>query len=426
MIFLPKKLFDELTGSELKFLFYTGFCVLFLCIEAAISKAAVHSIFLHHFGALNYPYIWIFSIFINSVSVLLYNKFLPKIGCLGVVGIVIGITIILEVFGIFFLVSSRSLSFFHILWREVYMVILLQQLWSNVHYFLRLKHAKFLYGILFCIGSFGSTLGSFIVSKSSTQIGSEYLFLFCVPSLFACIILFRLMFKISKVDSDQLLITQKGNFSTGYKIISNNSFLIFLLLTVVLTQIGSSIINYQFNFLLEKKFSDIDTRTEFIGRITSIFNLLSFILELVGSYVFIELLGAKKIYQFISIILILNSIIMILNPTLIIFAYAHVTIKTFERSTFNIIKELLYVPLKTVEKFHAKAFIDVLGYRFAKVFSAFLLIIIPKLLPNEFIYAISISALIVFIIWFSLLNKMFNTYEKILKNQKDDKQIDTI
>ena len=423
MLFLRKKFFKELTRSELKFLLFTGLCVFFLCNEAAISKAAIHSIFLHHFGALNYPYIWIFSIFINILAVLLYNKFLPQIGCSGIAGVVIAITIILEVIGIFFLVKSYSLSFFQILWREVYMVILLQHLWSNVHYFLKLKYAKFLYGILFCVGSFGSTSGSFIVSKISTQIGSQYLFLFCIPCLLICIIFFTLMFKISNVDSDQLLIKQKGDFFTGYKVVSNNSFLAFLLLTVVLTQIGSSLINYQFNFFLEKNFSDLDLRTEFIGKISTIFNFLSFIFELIGSYIFINFFGAKRIYQFISLTLIFNSIIMILNPILMVFTYAYVTIKTFERSTFNIIKELLYVPLETSEKFHAKSFIDVLGYRFAKVFSAFLLLIIPQILPDKFMTLISISVLVIFIIWFSVLGRMFNLYKKAVRSKKDVDQV---
>ena len=41
-----------------------------------------------------------------------------------------------------------------------------------------------------------------------------------------------------------------------------------------------------------------------------------------------------------------------------------------DKDVFNILKEMLYVPLKTDEKFKAKAIIDIFAYRSAKAFAS--------------------------------------------------------
>ena len=79
--------------------------------------------------------------------------------------------------------------------------------------------------------------------------------------------------------------------------------------------------------------------------------------------------------------------------------YSFAVIKTFDYSIFNIIKEMLYVPLKKEEKFKAKAVIDIFAYRSAKAFASFFVIGIQFFFPNRLPYAFTWGPLILFMVW---------------------------
>ena len=91
-------------------------------------------------------------------------------------------------------------------------------------------------------------------------------------------------------------------------------------------------------------------------------------------------------------------------------------IKTFDYSIFNILKEMLYVPLKTDEKFKAKAVIDVFAYRSAKAFASLFVIGLGMLSPEKLPYAYSWGPFTLFVVWIGAVFFYFQRrQEKLLE-----------
>ena len=89
----------------------------------------------------------------------------------------------------------------------------------------------------------------------------------------------------------------------------------------------------------------------------------------------------------------------VIQTTFAFITYGFSVIKTFDYSIFNIIKEMLYVPLKTDEKFKAKAIIDVFAYRSAKALASVFVIGMQVLSPAKLPFAYSWGPLTLFLVW---------------------------
>ena len=90
--------------------------------------------------------------------------------------------------------------------------------------------------------------------------------------------------------------------------------------------------------------------------------------------------------------------------------YSHMTIKTLDYSFFGIIREMLYIPLKTDEKYRAKAIIDVFAYRSAKAVASLFLIFLQNITGLKIIILVSIISMLVYFIWIRIVSIMFKKH----------------
>ncbi len=79
-----------------------------------------------------------------------------------------------------------------------------------------------------------------------------------------------------------------------------------------------------------------------------------------------------------------------------------------DHSLFGILREMLYIPLGTEEKFQVKAVIDVFAYRSAKAFAAIFLILGQKIIPLRILPVTGVAALSIFAFWLWVTYKMFH------------------
>ena len=96
--------------------------------------------------------------------------------------------------------------------------------------------------------------------------------------------------------------------------------------------------------------------------------------------------------------------------------YSFASIKALDYSFFGIIREMLYIPLKTDEKYRAKAIIDVFAYRSAKAFASLFLIFIQDATGLNVIILISIMSMLIYFIWTRIVSIMFKKHPQILQN----------
>ena len=66
-------------------------------------------------------------------------------------------------------------SFFFYVWKEIYVMLLFQQLWSVIHSTIHMSQAKFLYGLIFAFGGLGGIFGSILPGFFAVSMGSPNL-----------------------------------------------------------------------------------------------------------------------------------------------------------------------------------------------------------------------------------------------------------
>lgn len=405
--------------KERKFIFFAMLCGFFICCEYAIIRPISNSLFIHAFSAQIFPYVWLAAIPLNFLAVALYNRFLPKWGSRKVFSVLVVSIIFSNVILALFLGKFPSLSFLLYLWKEIYIMMLFQLLWSVIHTTIHFNKAKYLYGIFFGIGGLGAIFGSAIPGFLAVSYGSENLLFLTVPFGVLLLILYAFMSKYAGVTAPQVNEAEKlenKGFFHGWRLIANSRFLIFILLIVIFMHTATAIVDFQFNNYLEKAISLKDLRTEFSARILGIIHFLTVILQFVGTYVLIQWIGFKRMHFAIPGVLGSCFMLFCAAPFFPIITLSFIAIKTFDFSVFGVIKEMLYVPLKPDEKFRAKAVIDVFASRTSKGLASLLILALQGLII-EIPYLLTWVNLVIIAAWMYAVSKGFREYEKLFSSE---------
>jgi len=290
-----------------------------------------------------------------------------------------------------------------------------QQLWSVIHATTNMPRAKYLYGILFGVGGVGSIVGSTIPGFFAVKMGSEHLLLSSLPIYFLFVIAYFFLLKKSGFlhshKEDDKLRLGPAKAAQGFGLIRSSRPLKFILFIVVLMQLTSTIMEYQFNTFLQQRIPDQDLRTALYGRLWGIVNTVSLCFQFGASFVLARFLGLRKSHLLIPGILLCNAIGYLFQPTFFMITYSFSVIKTFDYSIFNVLKEMLYVPLKVEEKFKAKAIIDVFVYRSAKAIASAVVIVLQLVLPLSLLTAFTWTHVAFFTAWILLVFLYFKEHK---------------
>ncbi len=376
---LLRKELGSYTMSERLFILFAMLVNFLICAEYAIVRPVSNSLFIQAFGAELFPYAWLATVPLNILIVSLYNSLLPRLGCFKLFFVSIVVVAGGNLFFACFFERFASLPFIFYVWKELYVLLMFQQLWSVIHSTVQIDRAKYLYGFFFGIGGLGSLFGSAFPGFFAVTYGSEkLLFLSCPLYLFLLLFYWRMTrhaavhhvtteFKRHSVASLQ-------SFLHGCQLIARSRFLIFALLIVVLMQFSSALIDFQFNAFLGKTIADKDLRTEYGARVLGIVHALTVSMQFIGSYFLIRLVGLKRSYYALPLLIGGGVLSYALFPLFPLLGLSYIAVKSLDFSLFGILREMLYVPLKSDEKFRAKAVIDIFAYRSAKALASFLIL----------------------------------------------------
>jgi hypothetical protein len=105
-------------------------CIFFISMDYAIVRPVSNALFITDYGVSFFPYAWLFSIPLNLFLVGLYNKYLPKLGCLKTyLSLAMAIMLINSICAIW-MQKISFLSFFLYIWKDAYIMLIFQQIWS--------------------------------------------------------------------------------------------------------------------------------------------------------------------------------------------------------------------------------------------------------------------------------------------------------
>lgn len=399
-----------MNGSQRWFIFFAMACGFFISAEYAIVRPVSNSVFIAAYSSQGFPYAWLALVPLNFLVIALYNKYLPRLGCFKTYAVIASIIVSINVMSGFYLKSCSWLPFFLYVWKEIYVMLMFQQLWSVIHSTISLKKAKYLYGILFGIGALGAVCGSLVPGLLAVRLGSESL-LFTSVGIYA-LLTFCYYCLLQKSTLTPPVSTEKQTAWTALQesigLIRSSKILLFILVIVVCMQVSSCLIDFQFNHLLEEAYPGKDARTAFTAKIMGSVHMISMALQFFGSFLLVHFLGFRKSHLLIPAVLLLNGIGFFFIPTFTMISLSFITIKSFDFSLFGVIKEMLYIPLNPKEKFHAKSIIDVVAYRSSKAVASLLILAVQGVAPFV-LRGVGIS---ICVLWGVAVLLMFKIYEE--------------
>jgi ATP:ADP antiporter, AAA family len=394
--------------TEKWFLFFVALAGFSISAEYAATRPSSSALFLSTFSSHAIPWVWLISVPINLFIVTLYNRFLPKIGPLKMLGAVGGIVAAVHLFSASFLHLFPKFIFVQFIMKDIYIVLMFKQLWSMIHSTIPRTRAKYLYGCLFGMGTLGAISGSLIPSFFAVALGSEKLFLCTLPLYLIIYFSYRQAYKRSPIqNSFSQDLTHDPRASAAFSLIRRSPFLIAVLLLVIFMQVSVGLMDYQFNAHLEMNILDKDLRTEYVGRMVGLTNALSLALQFLGGFLMVHLFGVRGSHLFIPLMLLGNAALAIAIPSFAIVSFAYVFIKSVDFSLFGVVREMLYIPMKLDEKFRAKAIIDVFAYRSAKALVSICILGLQLLFGQEILGVTSAVSTAVFLGWIAVVFFLF-------------------
>jgi len=250
--------------------------------------------------------------------------------------------------------------------REGYIVLIIEQYWSFINSVLREEDAKRVNGPICGIASLGAIAGGMLVQGYAVKLGSETLLLFAAASLAPAGALSWLAYRVGgepQPAADEAG-GKQGHLALG--VFLRTRYLLLLALLIWLTQMVSTVLDLRFNGLVEQALPLKDLRTSFLGGFFWKLNVASAVLQFVVAPLLLRHVPLRWVHPAIPLVHIGACAVLIWHPSLTMAGVAFLLFKSLDYSVFRASKEILYLPLSFDARYRAKQLIDSFGYRFSK------------------------------------------------------------
>ncbi|MDY7036513.1 MAG: Npt1/Npt2 family nucleotide transporter [Thermodesulfobacteriota bacterium] len=434
-----KRLVDEFLAAtrENRGIFLPIFCCFFLVLFSySFLRPLCQALYLTAMGSAKLPQVWIISAAAMAVVVWIYNRSISSTRPLSlyIVSNVIAIGFFL-VFYFYFSVKNKAFSTMAYIVKDIYVVILIEQLWSFCNANFSVNRAKTVYGFLAGGCSIGGIVASVMTAKLAPILGSNNLIFIGSSSLLAGIFLFAYACRRSshaqrsegnrEAKAVPPIEIPEGRGDTGGEqgisnddkafgglgLVFKSKYLVLICLMLMLSQFVTALIDLQFNQILESEVTKLDLRTAYFGKFFAVTNMVSLIFQFVISAPMLHFLGLYLTLILVPAIMGLGSFGFFFATTMVVIFATKTANKSLTYSIFRSAKEILYIPLSLVEKYKGKAVIDMFIYRFSK---AAIALVIIGLQTAMVVTAIRINYIVLalIIIWIFIVPILIREYNK--------------
>jgi ATP:ADP antiporter, AAA family len=315
---------------------------------------------------------------------------------------------------------GKEAAFTLYVWSDVFSAGTVTQFWSITNDIYTSEGAKRVYGFLGLGAVLGGVMGSEITEKASHIMETENLLLF---SAVFVVIIILIVIKVDAIaraqeKEEEKEIAERTDAETGppplrsrgagrglselYKnflLVMRSRYLLYFTLLLCSMIIGSKLIDFQLNRILEVAIPDKNGKTAYMADIYLWVNILSFVFLLFATffYRYLGIFGTLLLAPSVNFLTILAFTLAPVLPYIVITKALDGGLKY---GIGQVTREMLYIPCTKEEKYRAKAVIDILFYRLANVFTAGLILLFSsKLLLSPAHFNFVIIAVIVFTMW---------------------------
>lgn len=262
------------------------------------------------------------------------------------------------------------------LFREAYVVLLIEQYWSLLNSTLGDQHARKLNGPICGVASLGAIACGMLVSRFTGHTFTLYdepftLSTGVLPYLAAALTLPAMLcsdmaYRTAGEPCDTPPRHAPHRPTLALRQFFQNPMLACLFGVILATQVLSASIELRFFDTLATHFTDLDVRTAYAASVFVTINIAAGIMQFAATPLMLHWIPLRRIHLAIPLIHLVAISVMIVHGGLGSAVGAYVIFKSIDYSVFRAAKELLYIPLGFDARYRVKEVIDVMGYRLGK------------------------------------------------------------
>ena len=404
-------------GIRASFLFVNFFLIITALYQL---KPASRSLIIESMGAQRLPYVWIITAITMVVFISFYHWLVERFSRLNIVlGTCLTISALLVVFRVFAKSHGLIVPVCLYVFVDILSVVLVEQFWSLTNSIYTTREGKSWYGFVGTGGLVGGVTGgaisAFLIKYTTLQ--TPDLLLTAAGTIFLIFVLTWVMGRFGLFCEIEQMVSLASPAKGSWRIFGHSRYLVLIAAILLLAQLVSPLIDYQFLNTIEQYYPDRDPRTAVLSMFFSVMGLISIGINLGVTPLIHRVFGAIGGLLVQPLIISLLSWCFLFQSTLF-FGYA---IKIGDRGLSYSInrasKELLYVPIDPVVIYQAKAWIDMFGYRLFKVLGSLVILLFTRWLPIALtVNQLSWFTIVICTVWIGLI--MVLRFEYHLECQK--------
>jgi AAA family ATP:ADP antiporter len=384
----------------------------FLIFGYAFARPCIDSLFLEHYSSDALPKAWLITAFFGIFVIGIYNRFNQKYAILSLYGraslVCAGILIILLAF---YFAGFVPAIFILYIWKELYMVVLMETYWSFADIVFSINTARYTYGLALAMSSIGGIIGNLVVGPFARLFGSQVALCSLIFFLLIGVAIAYLARSVS--DEKPKYAGDNARVDLGIKTLWSSRYLVPLGLLVCTVQMVIGLIDYRFNTMLSAEFVNTDMRTQVLGQIHAAVNVISISIQLCTGPL-LKLIGISNAFKGIPFVLAAIMCSFVIMPHFALMLGVKISSKALDYSLLRGVKEILYIPLSREEKTQGKGIIDIFMYRLARGLIALLLMALIGCNLTSFVMPIALG--LVFL-WLILAIIIAKRYQGLVKPQ---------
>ena len=346
-------------------------------LSYAISGTAAQSLFLKAYGNAMMPWAWLAVAVAAAASTAAVNHAARS---MQVVPLFVRTSLLSAAILLLLLVAellrAPGAVFALFVWKDVYVVILVELFWTFANVAYAVNSASAAYGWFCAAGSVGAVAGSLALGPLAQRMGTVHTLWLTLPVLLAVAWGCRQLGE--GLELPMPVRSSRSDWRAGVAVLRQSSYLGLLLLLVATVQVTVTVLDFQFSRVLEAAYPDLDERTGVLGDVTAAINAVSFVLQ-IATQPLLRVLGVRGTLLGLPLILAGAVLAFVAAPRFATMTALKMISKCADYSMFRTSKEILYIPLSYAEKTQGKALVDMFTYRVAKAGASLLVLALGTL-----------------------------------------------
>lgn len=381
-----------------------SFIILF---SYSICRPATESLFLQAHTSKGLPGAWILVAIFITICVAIYNKHVAKSDLMKVLGASAGISAIVLVILISLIAVGFPGSYYALyVWKDVHVMILLENYFSFANSAFPIKTARWVYGIMGTSAAVAEISGNALVASISKIYGSENMLLLSPPLLLLVALIAYASAKGLGIGKPKGIKGELTLFEKLYGVMHKSSYLPLVLVLILLIQVVTTLIDFKFNSVVEIAYPQVDMRTAVIAKVYGAIAFINICLSLLTGPI-LRLVGVPITLIVVPMLLGAGLGVFKAIPKFFMMAIVKIGNKCMDYTINKSAKEILYIPLSYAERTMGKSVIDMLTYRVAKGGASLLLLGLIALNVTDWVLWLIFSLIICWIVISVIVGRRF-------------------